>query len=247
MSVILTVANNAKGVSRGLHEPSFTLNVRELDTRGKTLHLESAQFELHVENIDKDTNKLYVVQGEGEEAEEERLSIRTGTYSDVNDLVDVINTTLVAAKHGDIVFSYSRHTSKISVSVPNGKQCRLKKDSPGLVLGAGVISKSYGIKGVYTFPYAVDLTKDRRLVLLYTDLIGPAVEYEDNTDSRVLKTFIVQTLNGINNFVFGKEDKRLLLPHETVSSMSFWLKFNTGEHITSGYPIYLDLRIVNNS
>ena len=71
---------------------------------------------------------------------------------------------------------------------------------------------------------------------MYIDLIGPSVDYEDNEDSRVLKTFLVQTLNGINNYVFGKDDKRLMLSHENVTQMSFWLKFNTGELITAGYP-----------
>ena len=121
----------------------------------------------------------------------------------------------------------------------------LKSDSPGVLLGVGEIAKTYVISGSRTFPYAVDLSKGRRLVLLYTDLIGPSIEYEDNTDSRVLKTFLVQTLNGVNNYVFSKEDKRLMLPHENVREMTFWLKFNTGELITSGYPIYLDLRIQN--
>ena len=109
----------------------------------------------------------------------------------------------------------------------------------------GTILKPYTIGVSHTFPFALDLTKDRRLILLYTDLIGPAVEYEDNTDSRVLKTFLIQTLNGLNNYVFGKEGKRMLLPHKNVTSISFWLKFNTGEYITSGYPVYLDLRITN--
>ena len=76
---------------------------------------------------------------------------------------------------------------------------------------------------------------------MYTDLIGPSVEYEDNEDSRVLQTFLVQTLNGINNYVFGKDDKRLMLQHENVTQMSFWLKFNTGKLITAGYPITLDI------
>ena len=94
-----------------------------------------------------------------------------------------------------------------------------------------------------TVPVTMDLSKGRRFVLLYTDLIGPSVEYEDNVDSRVLKTFLVQTLNGINNYVFSKDDIRLVLPHENVSQMTFWLKFNTGELITPDYPIILDLRI----
>ena len=239
--MILTVANNTSGVSRGLHKPNFTLNVKDLDIRDKVLHVESAQFDVHFENIDEATNKLYVVHGE---EEEDRLSIKTGTYSDIDDLVSMINATLNRAGHGDILFSYSRHTSCISVSLPRTKRCLLKKDSPGLVLGLGTILKPYTIVGSHTFPFALDLTK-RRLVLLYTDLIGPAVEYEDNTDLRVLKTFLIQTLNGLNNYVFGKEDKRMLLPHENVTSISFWLKFNTGEHITSGYPVYLDIRITN--
>ena len=60
-----------------------------------------------------------------------------------------------------------------------------------------------------TLPYAVDLSAGRRAVLLYNDLICPAVEYEDNDDSRVLKTFLVTTLDGINNYVFVKPDLRL--------------------------------------
>ena len=80
-------------------------------------------------------------------------------------------------------------------------------------------------------------------MLLYTDLIGPSIEYEDNFDSRVLKTFLIQTLNGVNNYVFSKGDKRLLLPQENVSQMTFWFGFNTRELITPGYPMTLDLRI----
>lgn len=239
MAVILTVANNVSAVSRGRYSPNFTLNVRELDTRDKTLHLESAQFELHFENVTEATNKLYIVHGD----REDRVAIITGTYSDAEVLVSVINETLKRAGHEDVVFSYSRQSSRIGVSTPDGKRCLLKNDSPGVVLGVGEIERQYDARGSHTFPYAVDLSKGRRMVLLYTDLIGPSIEYEDNTDSRVLKTFLVQTLNGVNNYVFGKEDKRLMLPHENVSQMTFWLKFNTGELITPGYPIYLDLRV----
>ena len=99
-------------------------------------------------------------------------------------------------------------------------------------MGIGEIATRHDITGSNTFPYAVDLSKGRRFVLLYTDLTGPSAEYEHNEDSRMLKTFLVQTLNGINNHVFGKEDKRLMLPHENVTQMSFLLKFNTGELIT---------------
>ena len=77
----------------------------------------------------------------------------------------------------------------------------------------------------------------------YLSLIGPSVEYKDKEDSRVLKTFLVQTLTGVNHYVFSKDDKRLMLPHEKITQMSFWLKFNTGELIAPGYPITLDLRI----
>ena len=241
MSVILTATNNVSAVSRGLYSPNFTLNVKELDTRNKTLHLESAQFELHFENISDTSNKLYVVDGQGEHP----ISITTGTYSDVDDLIAHINATLERAGHNDVIFSYSRPTSRISVSTSISKRCLLKSDSPGVVLGVGQVENVYEIHGFLTFPYAVDLSKGRRLVLLYTDLIGPSIEYEDNTDSRVLKTFLVQTLNGVNNYIFSKEDKRVMLPHESVSEMSFWLKFNTGEPITTGYPIYLDLRLQN--
>ena len=165
------------------------------------------------------------------------------TYTNIEDLLSVINETLKNSKHQDMQFSYSRPimSSRVSVTVPGGKTCTLKKDSPGLELGIGEIA--HNITGSFTFPFPVDLSKGRRFVLLYTDLIGPSVEYEDNEDSRVLKTFLVQILNGINNYVFSKDDKRLMLPHENITQMSFWLKFNTGELITPGYAITLDLRI----
>ena len=60
-----------------------------------------------------------------------------------------------------------------------------------------------------------------------------------------MKTFLVATLDGINNYVFAKPDLRLLRPFQQVNEISFWLKFNTGEEITSGYPVFLDLRIVD--
>ena len=245
MSTVLTVVNNSAAVSHGLYTPRFTMNVKGLDTRNKTLNLESVQFELHFENMSEKTNKIFVkkISSEDEETVEEELNILTGTYTDAEDLVTVINETLKRAGHADIVFSYSRRTSRISVSVPEGKICSLKKDSPGLLLGLGEVSTAHTITGSYTFPFAVDLTKGRRFVLLYTDLIGSSVEYEDNNDSRVLRTCLIQTLNGINNYVFSRADKRLMLPHENISQMSFWLKFNTSELITSGYPITLDLRI----
>ena len=245
MAVILTAVNNVSAVSRGAYTPNFTLNIRDLDTRDKTLHLESAQFELHFDNISETSNKLYVI---GKDGREDRVSIVTGSYSDIEDLVTIINEVLKKAGHGDILFSYTRRSSRVGIFTPQGKRCVLKKDSPGLVLGAGEITTAYEIResSHTNLPYAVDLTKGRRLVLLYTDLIGPSIEYEDNTDSRVLKTFLVQTLNGVNNYVFAKDDRRLMLSHENVRDMTFWLKFNTGELITSGYPIYLDLRVQKN-
>ena len=157
----------------------------------------------------------------------------------------MINETLKKNGHEDITFSYERRSARVTISVPEGKVYLLKKDSPTVVLGVGEIVKDIEIKGTRTLPYAVDLSKGRRLVLLYTDLIGPSIQYEDNMDSRVVKTFLVQNMNGINNYVFAKDDKRLLLHHENVREISFWLKFNTGELITSGYPIYLSLRLEN--
>ena len=243
MSIILTATNNVAGVSRGLYEPNFTLSVKELDTRNMTIHLESAQFELHFNNVSDSTNKLYIATG----GREDQLSITTGTYTDVEGLIAVINAVLTKEGHDDVVFSYSRHSSRVTVSTPTGKRCVLKSDSPDVVLGVGELppGKKYEASGIHTFPHAVDITKGRRVVLLYTDLIGPSIEYQDNTDSRVLKTFLIQTLNGVNNYIFSKEDKRLMLPHDSVREMTFWLKFNTGELITEGYPIYLDLRLQN--
>ena len=94
-------------------------------------------------------------------------------------------------------------------------------------------------------PSAAELSAGRRAVFLYTDLIYLAVEYEDNSDSRVLKTFLVRSLDGINNFVFAKPDLWVLKPSKQVNEISSWFKFNTGEYITSRYPVFLDLRIVD--
>ena len=242
-SVILTAANNVFAVSSGQYTPNFTLNVKELDTRRKTLHLQSAQFELHVENVSEHTNKLYVTNVES--GVEDRVSITTGTYTDAEELVVVVNAALSTRGHQDVVFTYSRLTSRLTISTPVGKLCTLKNDSPGVLLGVGAIETRYDMSGVRTLPHAVDLTVGRRLVLLYTDLIAPSIEYEDNMDSRVVKTFLVQTLNGVNNYMFSQKDKRDMLRNESVRQMTFWLKFNTGELITTGYPIYLDMRIEN--
>lgn len=239
MAHVLTVLNNSTATTSGFYRPQFTMNVKGLDTRKKSLNLESAQFELHFENISKTSNKLYVKTGD----KEVQLSILTGTYTNIEDLISVINTTLESNDYSDIKFAYSRRTSRVTVTVGEGKTVILKKDSPGLILGIGEINSSHSITGTTVLPYAVDLSKGRRFVLLYTDLIGPSIEYEDNEDSRVLKTFLIQSLNGINNYYFSKDDKRLMLPHENITQISFWLKFNTGELITPGYPIALDLRI----
>ena len=129
------------------------------------------------------------------------MDLLTGTYTNIEYLLSVINETLKNAKHQDIQFSYSRLSSRVSVTVPEGKTCTLKTDLPGLVLGIGEIATKHNITGSYTFPFANDISKGRRFVLLYTNLIGSSVEYEDNEDSRVLKKFLIQTLNGINNNV----------------------------------------------
>ena len=42
MAVVLTVVNNNAAVSNGFYGPRFTMNVKGLDTRNKTLNLESA-------------------------------------------------------------------------------------------------------------------------------------------------------------------------------------------------------------
>ena len=161
MAAVLTVVNNSTAVSNGFYRPRFTMNVKGLDTRKRTLNLESAQFELHFENVDPSTNKLYVRTGDTEQ----QLVLLTGTYTNIEDLLSVINETLKNAKHQDIQFSYSRLSSRVSVTVPEGKTCTLKTDSPGLVLGIGEIATKHDITGSYTFPFAVDLSKGRRFVL----------------------------------------------------------------------------------
>ena len=116
------------------------------------------------------TNKLYVAHGKDSE---DQLAITTSTYTDIDDLINTIDETLKKAGHADVMFSYSRQSSKVSVAVPKGKTCLLKKDSSGVVLGVGEISSKYEINGSHTFPYAVNLSKGRSLVLLHTDLIVP--------------------------------------------------------------------------
>ena len=138
---------------------------------------------------------------------EQQLHVSTGTYTNIEDLLSVINETLKNAKHQDIQFSYSRLSSR--VSVPERKTCTLKTDSPGLVLGIGEIAAKHDITGSYTFPFAVDLSKGRRFVLLYTDLIGPSVEYEDNEDSRVLKTLSNDKV--VQNSILERTEKKVSL------------------------------------
>ena len=60
-----------------------------------------------------------------------------------------------------------------------------------------------------------------------------------------MKTFLVRSLDGINNFVFAKPDLWVLKPSKQVNEISSWFKFNTGEYITSRYPVFLDLRFVD--
>ena len=60
-SVVLSVVNNSPAVSCGNLTPNFTMRVKDLNTAGKALYVESAQFELHFENVSPETNKLYVV------------------------------------------------------------------------------------------------------------------------------------------------------------------------------------------
>ena len=83
MAAVLTVVNNSTAVSNGFYRPRFTMNVKGLDTRKKTLNLESAQFELHYKNIDPSTNKLYVKIGDSEQ----QLDLLTGTYTNIEDLL----------------------------------------------------------------------------------------------------------------------------------------------------------------
>ena len=105
--------------------------------------------------------------------------------------------------------------------------CSKEKDSLSLILGIGEFAagKSYKCSGgkagaVKTLPYPVDLSAGRRDVLLYTDFIYTSSESEYNSGSSVLKTFLVRTLYGINNFVFAKLDWQLLRPSQQVNKIS---------------------------
>lgn len=253
-SVVLLAVNNSPAVSRGYCEPNFTMRVKGLNTAGtagRAITLESAQFELRLQNITSETNKLYVVSSM-EPLNMQAVEIEVGSYTDVANLLRAINQALTKAGHSDVKVNYLRVRARVEFIVPATKILRMTKHSPAFILGLGEISGEAvfdvgdGKRSVTkVLPFAVDLSAGRRAVILYTNLIHPAVEYEDNSDSRVLKSFIIQTFNGINNYVFAKDDFRELIPTQEVYEISFWLRYNTGELIESGSPIFLDLRIVD--
>ena len=56
-SVVLSVVNNSPAVSCG----NCKMRVKGLNTAGKAIYVESAQFELHFENVSPETSKLHVV------------------------------------------------------------------------------------------------------------------------------------------------------------------------------------------
>jgi len=247
-NIVLLAVNNSPAVSRGYCEPNFTMRVKDLNTTNKAITLESAQFELRLPNVSPKKNKLYVSSGDSITT----VDIQAGSYTDITNLLREINQALTRNGHPDVKLKYVRIQARIEITVPATKVLRMTKDSPSLILGLGEISGDtvydVGDGKVATskiLPYAVDLSAGRRAVLLYSDLIHPAVEYEDNSDSRILKTFVIQSLNGINNYVFGKDDLRRMIPQTQVNEISFWLRYNTGEYIEKGYPIFLDLRIVD--
>ena len=64
-SVVLLAVNNSPAVSRGYCEPNFTMRVKDLNTAGKAMYMESAQFELRFQNVGSEINKLYVVETVG--------------------------------------------------------------------------------------------------------------------------------------------------------------------------------------
>ena len=84
------------------------MNLKGLDTRGKTLNLESSQFELHFQNVDNTSNKLYILTTVDGKVRQEEISLLTGTYSDIENLITVINETFKLAHHPDIVFTYCK-------------------------------------------------------------------------------------------------------------------------------------------
>lgn len=49
-NVVLLAVNNSPAVSSGYCEPNFTMRVKDLNTVGKAITLESAQFELRFKN-----------------------------------------------------------------------------------------------------------------------------------------------------------------------------------------------------
>ena len=62
-TVVLSAVNNSSAVSRGYCEPNFAMRVKDLNTAeatGKAIYVESAQFELHFENVGA-ANYLYVI------------------------------------------------------------------------------------------------------------------------------------------------------------------------------------------
>eukprot|EP00117_Sycon_ciliatum_P000333 scpid75713/ scgid6441/ len=251
MSVILTAVNNAAGVTDGLYTPHFTLGIREFDSRNKTISLEGAQFELHRDNITSRTKKIRIEivdtpgQSKKPRQRDHTLVLLTGTYETAEQLRDMLNARLNQRSLNNVTFSYSRATGKFSLAMNAGVRVVFDSNSPNQVLGIGNLGKGeYTIQAPGSeFPYPVDLSDGVRQVLLYTDSIPHSIEYENNTDSRLLKAFPIITQHGVNNYVFSNADERIMLPYENLNSISFWLKYNTGEYISTGFPIYLDMRI----
>ena len=233
MAMVLTVLNNSAAVSNGLFAPRFTMNVKGLDTRNKTLNLESrAAFWNHRQNIEQTVLESRWCRRETGHLDGDAREYRRLDFCHQRNAKE-------SRTFGHHVHLLSPYQS--SRCFGSGRQdMHVKERSTECSVG----SRGHRFSLPHQWVAHLSLCcRSGRFVLLYTDLIGPSIEYEDNFDSRVLKTFLIQTLNGVNNYVFSKDDKRLMLPQENVSQMTFWLRFYTGERITPGCPMTLDLRI----
>ena len=82
-SVVLSAVNNSPAVSRGYCEPNFTTRIKDLNAAGKAIYVESAQFELHFQNVGRETNKVYVVETVGA-VTGEVVSVRRSCLNDRN-------------------------------------------------------------------------------------------------------------------------------------------------------------------
>lgn len=93
------------------------MGLNDFNTVGKVIYVGSTQIEPHFQNVGPKTNKLNI-EVNGEEPD---ISILTGTYTVIEDLIESINQTLESAGHEDIIFNFIQVQSRVQIKVDSGK------------------------------------------------------------------------------------------------------------------------------